>query len=164
MPFALPPPKRRSLLPTRVVIYLIVLLAVAWVLWRYDKNVKQEQAARQQKTTTPAMAGGAEMEAIQSVDNTSRGPMLVLLGESGDALGEVGKLAKETLKDRGIAVVKMAGDAPEDLQILKASFSIPKEQTEFPVAILFSADDQELARILPPVTREKLQALPLSQK
>ena len=158
------PQNRRSLLPPRAVVYLILLLSVAWVLWRYDKNVQQEQAPRQQKTTTPAMAGGSETEAIRSADSTVRGPMLVLLGESGDALGEVGKLAKEMLKDRGIDVVKMAGDAPEDLEILKASFSIPKEQTEFPVAILFSAADQELARILPPITREKLQALPLFQK
>lgn len=162
MPFQIPQ-KRRSLLPPRVVIYLILLLSVAWVLWRYDKNVQQE-VARQQETVTPAVGAGSETAAIRSGGPVARGPMLVLLGESGVEIGEVGKLAKEVLEDRGIAVVKMAGDAPEDLEILKASFSIPKEQTEFPVAILFSADDQELARILPPVTREKLQAIQLSGK
>lgn len=162
MPFQIPQ-KRRSLLPPRVVIYLILLLSVAWVLWRYDKNVQQE-VARQQETVTPAVGVGSETAAIRSGGSAARGPMLVLLGESGVEIGEVGKLAKEVLEDRGIAVVKMAGDAPEDLEILKASFSIPKEQTEFPVAILFSADDQELARILPPITREKLQAIQLPGK
>ncbi len=156
------PQKRRTLLPTRVVIYLIVLLAVAWVLWRYDQNVQQEHSAQSQVTT--ATAPVAEKETLRSADTTPRGPMLVLLGKSDDDLGKAGKLAKELLENRGIAVVRMTSDAPEDLEILKKSFNIPPEQTEFPIAILFSATDQELARILPPITREKLQTLLTPQK
>jgi hypothetical protein len=156
------PQKRRTLLPARVVIYLIVLLAVAWVLWRYDQNVQQEQATQSQVTTATAPAG--EKETLRPADATPRGPMLVLLGKSDDDLGKAGKLAKELLENRGISVVRMTSDAPEDLEILKKSFDIPPEQTEFPIAILFSSTDQELARILPPITPEKLQTLLLPQK
>ncbi len=164
MPFSLPPLKRRSLLPARVVIYLIVLLAVAWVLWRYDQNVQQEQYAQKQATPAAATTPPTEQETLQPADNTSRGPMLVLLGNADEELGKAGRLAKELLENRGVAVVRMTCDAPEDLEILKASFHVPPEQTEFPVAILFSPTDQELARILPPITPEKLQALQLLKK
>jgi hypothetical protein len=162
MPFQISQ-KRRTLLPTRVVIYLIVLLAVAWVLWRYDQNVQQEQSTQNQVTTATAPAA-AEKETLRPADATPRGPMLVLLGKSDDDLGKAGKLAKELLENRGISVVRMTSDAPEDLEILKKSFDIPPEQTEFPIAILFSSTDQELARILPPITSEKLQTLLLPQK
>lgn len=161
MPFQIPQ-KRRTLLPTRVVIYLIVLLAVAWVLWRYDQNVQQEQATQNQVTTSTAPA--TEKETLRPADATPRGPMLVLLGKSDEDLGKAGKLAKELLENRGIAVVRMTSDAPEDLEILKKSFDIPQEQSEFPIAILFSSTDQELARILPPITPEKLQTLLTPQK
>lgn len=163
MPFQLPQ-KRRSLLSARVVIYLIILLAVAWVLWRYDKNVQQEQATQRQTASTAPTTPATEKETLRPAESTARGPMLVLLGKADDDLGKAGKLAKELLESRGIAVVKMTSDAPEDLEILKASFGIPKEQTEYPVAIFFSADDQELARLLPPITREKLQAIQLPGK
>ncbi len=161
MPFQIPQ-KRRTLLPTRVVIYLIVLLAVAWVLWRYDQNVQQEQSTQNQVTTSTAPT--AEKETLRPADATPRGPMLVLLGKSDEDLGKAGKLAKELLENRGIAVVRMTSDAPEDLEILKKSFDIPPEQSEFPIAILFSSTDQELARILPPITPEKLQTLLTPQK
>ena len=39
-------PQKSRLLGPRVVIYTILILAMAWVMMRYDKNLKEDNAKR----------------------------------------------------------------------------------------------------------------------
>ena len=138
-------PQKSRLLGPRIVIYTILILAMAWVMMRYDKNLQAEKSRQsitihQEETLLPA--------------RDSALPRLVLLTDSANDLDDLNSQATKELKGKClVSVVTAAGDA--DFAILKKAFQVE----EFPAAILFDADDNELGRISPPLDLDHLKEL-----
>ena len=139
-------PQKSRLLGPRVVIYTILILAMAWVMMRYDKNLEEDNAKR--NIATP------QEVTLKGVPAASTLPRLVLLTDSDNNLDDLVNQANKELKDKClVSVVTAAGDS--DLAILKKAFQVDL----FPTAILFDKDDQEISRVAPPLTLERLQEL-----
>lgn len=138
-------PQKNRLLGPRVVIYTILILAMAWVMMRYDKNLQAEKSRR--PLSLP------QQETLHPVQESAL-PRLVLLADSANNLDDLVNQANKELKDKClVSIVTAAGDS--DLAILKKAFQVDL----FPTAILFDKDDHEIGRVAPPLTLERLQEL-----
>lgn len=119
---------------------------MAWVMMRYDKNLKEDNAKRNITTRQEVTLKDAP------ADSTL--PRLVLLADSDNNLDDLVNKANKELKGKClVSVVTAAGDS--DLAILKKAFQVDL----FPTAILFDKDDHEIGRATPPLTLERLREL-----
>ncbi|GEM_PF-7045035 len=131
MAFGYQPRKMPRILGPRVVIYLIILLAFAWVMSRYDKNIHA------QKTPTPMPATPTITTEAQT-----RLPMIVLVASVDDDLDDLYQQVAKKLDGRYSVTITSAKDETSE-KTLKEAF-----QTEaLPVAILYDAENQELSRV-----------------
>ncbi len=143
-----------SFLGPRMVIYTIVVLAMAWVFWRQDSRVSQTPPP------PPATPGKSLLEGKPARPAPAL-PLLVALGnqEMRQELEAVVKLAENSpaLQNR-FTVVAVTLDAPENETVFSQAFQC--QEQDLPLAILFDAQGQELMRGKLPRTQEELLAFP----
>lgn len=133
MAFGFQPRKMPRILGPRVVIYIIILLAFAWVMSRYDKNV--------QATKTPAPVSSTP--AISEVTQTqNRLPMIVLVASMDDDLDDLYQQVAKKLEGRYSVTITTASDEASE-NTLKLAFQIDT----LPVAILYDTENHELSRV-----------------
>ena len=92
MAFGFQPRKGVGVFGPRVAIYTIAILAMAWLMWRYDRNVQEERASREAlRSNTP--------EVIEST-LVGNEPMLLLLLEDNEATSEIAADIRERLSGK----------------------------------------------------------------
>lgn len=139
---------RNPLMGTRIAIYTIAVLAMAWVFWRQDRRQAQ----------MPAAPGKAEEPALQAEPpQGAASPMLVVLTREADQ-EEGRKLSALAAGDPGLrnafSVVSVTVVGPEGEEALPAWGC---QASDLPLAILFDQQGKEVARGKAPRTLQELE-------
>ncbi|MCQ2396314.1 MAG: hypothetical protein MJ106_01285 [Lentisphaeria bacterium] len=128
-------------LAPRVVIYAIILLAVAWVMWRMEKEPKP---VRKQITMPEKIA----------VQNERTMPMLVLVAGVDDDLDEFHAQVQKEFSDKWqISLVTVASESDEAL--FKKTFMVES----LPAAVLVDTDNQIVGSVSDNLSLEALHRL-----
>lgn len=146
MAFGFQPRKGVGVFGPRVVIYTIAILAMAWLMWRYDRNVQEERASRE----------ALRSNAPEVIESTLVGnePMLLLLSEDNEATSGIAADIREGLSGKcRFAHLYVAGEM--DISSFKGTFKVDN----LPAAILFDANNRELGRVEGEITLEKVEGL-----
>ncbi len=140
MKFNAPTSIKQRLLSPRVVIYIILAIAAAWLMNRYGQNVQQmPQAIPGPATIRPA--------------NSNNLPMLVIIPAEGEDLDAVVANAQKRYSDK-INVTRLT-IAPGNSAIVKQTFAIDT----LPAAILCDANNMELNRYEGPLDDARIDEI-----
>ena len=132
---------RRRLLSPRIFIYVIIALAMAWLMHRYDKAqqlgaTQRPNVSREIRLTNPELAGL---------------PMIVVIPQPGQDIDA--EIAEAQRKLQGVAHVTMLNAVNGDE--IKKLFKL----NALPAAILYDAKNAEVTRREGDITADALEAL-----
>ncbi|MGN0866249.1 MAG: hypothetical protein ACI4SG_01035 [Oligosphaeraceae bacterium] len=141
-----------SFLGPRIVIYTIVVLAMAWVFWRQESRVAR---------SAPPPASAPEESVLESPPAHAAAalPLLVALGEQEmrEELEAVVKLAENSPDLRNcFTVVAVTLENTEETAMYLQAFQC--QEKDLPLAILFDGQGREMMRGGLPRTPEELTA------
>ncbi len=145
-----PQDMKTRLLSPRIVIYLVLLIAAVWLMRRFEKYQQEEQPAPAVTTavTAPRPFHSPPDAALRAP--AARTPMLVVFfAEKNEATTALAAESRRHLQGRcAVAELQVTPD-------VAAKFNLK----QLPAAILFNADNRELARHEGDLTAAKLDAL-----
>jgi hypothetical protein len=132
---------RRRLLSPRIFIYVIIALAMAWLMHRYDKAqqlgaTQRPNVSQEIRLTNPELAGL---------------PMIVVIPQPGQDIDA--EIAEAQRKLQGVAHVTMLNAVNGDE--IKKLFKL----NALPAAILYDAKNAEVTRREGDITADALEAL-----
>ena len=142
-----PQDMKTRLLSPRIVIYLVLLIAAVWLMRRFEKYQQEEQPAPA-VTTAPRPFHSPPDAALRAP--AARTPMLVVFfAEKNEATTALAAESRRHLQGRcAVAELQVTPD-------VAAKFNLK----QLPAAILFDADNRELARHEGDLTAAKLDDL-----